>query len=121
MQRGAHEKTPVVAGVWAITLFVSCCSSFAFPLDSVVDSVCVKLVTPLVCVDRVVKRTLDPVFSSWANNCDCNFHRFAFRGWLSLAFVARMHRVYRQIVDASTTLWKVFGKLSKNVREWVVA
>jgi len=32
---------------------------------------------------------------------------------LSLAFVARMYRVYRQIVDASTTLWKVFGKLSK--------
>jgi len=32
---------------------------------------------------------------------------------LSLAFVARMYRVYRQIVDTSTVLQKYFGKLSK--------
>jgi len=36
---------------------------------------------------------------------------------LSLAFVARMYRVYRQIVDTSTVLQNYFGKLSKNVRE----
>jgi len=38
-----------------------------------------------------------------------------------LAFVARMYRVYRQIVERSTVFQKYFGKLSKNVREWVVA
>jgi hypothetical protein len=36
---------------------------------------------------------------------------------LSLAFVARMYRVYRQIVERSTVFRKYFGKLSKNVRE----
>jgi hypothetical protein len=36
---------------------------------------------------------------------------------LSLAFVARMYRVYRQFVERSTIFRKYFGKLSKNVRE----
>ena len=39
---------------------------------------------------------------------------------LSLAFVARMYRVYRQIVERSTTLWKVFGILSKSFRDQII-
>jgi len=39
---------------------------------------------------------------------------------LSLAFVARMYRVYRQIVDTSTVLQKYFGKLSKLFRNQIV-
>jgi len=39
---------------------------------------------------------------------------------LSLAFVARMYRVYRQSVERSTVLQKQFGKLSKSFRDQII-
>jgi len=40
---------------------------------------------------------------------------------LSLVFVTRVHAIYRQIVEKSTTFCKYFGRLSKSFRDQVVS
>jgi len=143
MQQGAHEKTPVVAGVcvggWRL-LFPQAIAVNREVVPTGVQAVREQLdqsqrtvLTGLArdygktSVGRLLyarstrcvatnRRGVDQVHGFIAL---CRGHCFGL-SWLlclSLAFVARMYRYYRQFVERSTIFRKYFGKLSKIIPE----
>ena len=130
MQRGAHEKTPVVAGVW----FTACMSP---PSGRRAVSLAHAAFHPLRCFTTLpslcsflMTEANSPPKANVRAEVGCHpkvrsalrisfFIVSAFHGCCVclLVVVTRMHLWYRQIVERSTVLQKYFGKLSKNVRE----